>query len=162
MDYVVPHQTYYVETCEATGHQLLASIIYSNYSPVAISLNSPVIYKTGMLDVGTQTCFPSQFRQACTKSFDPAEQELINTRRQLDHLNRKILKIQFKRFTTVTKVLHYLLHFIQSLLLTWIWIHVSPSFSHSQVSGISLRMVKLPKHVAFVFISHKDYLTCTD
>jgi ADP-dependent phosphofructokinase/glucokinase len=35
-------------------------------------------------------------------------------------------------------------------------------FSHSQVSGISLRMVKMPKHVAFTFISHKDYLTCTD
>lgn len=61
----------------------------------------------------------------------------------------------------MTKVLHYLLHFMQSLLLAWIWIHVSPSFSHSQASGIRLRMAKLPKHVAFAFISHKDCLTCT-
>ena len=59
----------------------------------------------------------------------------------------------------MTKVLHYLLPFMQSSLLTWIWIHVSPSFSHSQLSGISLGMVNLPKHVAFAFISHKDYLT---
>jgi len=47
-----------VTTFNATGHQLLAYIIYSNYSPVAISLNSLVVYKTGMLDVGIQTCFP--------------------------------------------------------------------------------------------------------
>jgi len=38
------------------------------------------------------------------KPFDPAEQELLITR-QLYQLNGKIFKIQFKRFTTVTKVL---------------------------------------------------------
>jgi hypothetical protein len=32
--------------------------------------------------------------------FDPAEQELLNTRRQLDQLNGKILETQFNRFTT--------------------------------------------------------------
>jgi hypothetical protein len=139
------------------------SIIYSNYSPVTISLNSPVIYKTGMLDVEHQHVFPRN-------SGEHARNRLILPKRnysiQQDSLTSWMEK--FSKFNsrdsqkTMTKLLHYLLRFIQSLLLTWIWLYVSPSFSHSQVSGISLRMAKLPKHVAFAFIGYKDYLTYTD
>lgn len=57
-------------------------------------------------------------KQARNRLILPNRNYLI-TRRQLDQLNGKILRIQFKGFTTVTKVLHYLLYFIQSLLLTW-------------------------------------------